>query len=1089
MPIRVNLKEIFPADSQEITVDKVNFNFNKLLELGVGDTGPQGVAGPQGAAGPTGLTGPEGQRGNEWLVDAVDPNTLTIPGLIDGDLYLNSATFDVWQYDETSSTWSIVSNIGTVINTYLSNAGSPFVRGSLGTSSPLDTRFITFAKRGDTYLDHVGDAIAGSLNASDNDILFLNNFDEDVLLNEPSFTPTLDFPVNIDTLFNSLLAIYVDHTQPVPAPTADQYGRYHIELGALYQDSENAPLESRLSAINTNLKIKFLKKDVSGSTSIPSTNYWINTAKFSLAPLEASGTGVIDQNARFDFVLPKYNNEDILNVVKDEVTVALGSAESLIELGGAPSIMADGIAISANYGMITMGILENLEALLPLPYSSGDANFGFFNLTTGLDGFFFNNTIVQTGGSITQLITNELGIVDDLSWPVAAVTTTNHYMNQGIFIGSNSIWTASGAGNTTSTTSVGVLARFDITNVIDPESTYDETGTQALGLLGTTGVDQHGHTYRDENGIVPKKLGLIKDVAEFGKYIVTVNGRSVSSSPSDFAIYETDSRFNQVNRIGGIFTDPQLEDAYRVHVNGRYAWVITNSTITTGPQVPGSPTQARLTAVDLLDPANPVIVDSFQDAELGSKYLDFKIYDNKAIVLRYTNYYDSGTPANSAHQLDLLTFDIFDPTSFSSITFETVTLGPPPSFPITVNTVPYSPQDTQLLASLTVNTTRTEYGSVSVQGRDVYVAWENSLYIVELDTASDLRSTTLISGETVYANDVVVRGRYAYVLVNYTDSTGAVQVYDISDKTSPLLVSETREAQLRNSSRLAINGKNIYIVSTQSGNRARLITLNINGIESPGANLGSTRTSDLHVIGNAHIKNNLQVKNSVNVGPGGLHIDEGVGLSSDSLIETSSNLGVITNILSDTTDDVYGHRTLITRGISLENVTGHSTVLEYATVLNSFTGIDLSITGTIGSGAQITTDVVGLDFTVSRYSNIGGSIYGSRIAIQPIPAGDVGDDSYGYYITSSADMDTNKSFYGFYVNLAGTNVSGVGKAYGIYAAGSTDNYLEGTTTIDDVLALTPRASDPSPATNGMIYYNSGTNKLRLYAGGAWTNLN
>ena len=76
MPIRVNLKEIFPSDPQEINVDKVNFNFNKLLELGIGTPGPIGLTGPQGAAGPTGLVGPQGDRGATWWVDAGDPNLL-----------------------------------------------------------------------------------------------------------------------------------------------------------------------------------------------------------------------------------------------------------------------------------------------------------------------------------------------------------------------------------------------------------------------------------------------------------------------------------------------------------------------------------------------------------------------------------------------------------------------------------------------------------------------------------------------------------------------------------------------------------------------------------------------------------------------------------------------------------------------------------------------------------------------------------------------------------------------------------------------------------------------------------------------------
>ena len=51
MPIRINLKELFSADDQAITVDKINFNFNKLLDLGIGDQGKRGFSGIEGAAG------------------------------------------------------------------------------------------------------------------------------------------------------------------------------------------------------------------------------------------------------------------------------------------------------------------------------------------------------------------------------------------------------------------------------------------------------------------------------------------------------------------------------------------------------------------------------------------------------------------------------------------------------------------------------------------------------------------------------------------------------------------------------------------------------------------------------------------------------------------------------------------------------------------------------------------------------------------------------------------------------------------------------------------------------------------------------
>ena len=146
MPIRVNLKEIFPSDPQEINVEKLNFNFNKLLELGVGSPGPIGLTGPQGPAGPIGLVGPQGDRGATWWVDSGDPNTLTFTGLIDGDLYLDqtSTAFEVYQYDDSTGTWNSVVSIAAIVNAYLSTAApSPFTTGPTGIPAS-NTKFVIF---------------------------------------------------------------------------------------------------------------------------------------------------------------------------------------------------------------------------------------------------------------------------------------------------------------------------------------------------------------------------------------------------------------------------------------------------------------------------------------------------------------------------------------------------------------------------------------------------------------------------------------------------------------------------------------------------------------------------------------------------------------------------------------------------------------------------------------------------------------------------------------------------------------------------------------------------------------------------------
>jgi hypothetical protein len=62
-----------------------------------GATGPPGVQGPQGPAGPTGSTGPAGVRGSVWVVQPNAPGV--VPGSLPGDMFLNSATGDIYQAD------------------------------------------------------------------------------------------------------------------------------------------------------------------------------------------------------------------------------------------------------------------------------------------------------------------------------------------------------------------------------------------------------------------------------------------------------------------------------------------------------------------------------------------------------------------------------------------------------------------------------------------------------------------------------------------------------------------------------------------------------------------------------------------------------------------------------------------------------------------------------------------------------------------------------------------------------------------------------------------------------------------------------
>ena len=61
----INLKEIFSSDSDQIKLDKVNYNFDQIVANGGGPQGPAGQVGPTGVQGTTGDQGPQGPQGSQ----------------------------------------------------------------------------------------------------------------------------------------------------------------------------------------------------------------------------------------------------------------------------------------------------------------------------------------------------------------------------------------------------------------------------------------------------------------------------------------------------------------------------------------------------------------------------------------------------------------------------------------------------------------------------------------------------------------------------------------------------------------------------------------------------------------------------------------------------------------------------------------------------------------------------------------------------------------------------------------------------------------------------------------------------------------
>ena len=102
----LNLQE---GDSQADVANKLNYNFNQIVNAGDGAYGPVGIPGAVGSYGATGITGPagfQGQRGNFWFVQETGPTA----GVTGGDYWIDLANdCEVFEWVKSDGAYSWVS--------------------------------------------------------------------------------------------------------------------------------------------------------------------------------------------------------------------------------------------------------------------------------------------------------------------------------------------------------------------------------------------------------------------------------------------------------------------------------------------------------------------------------------------------------------------------------------------------------------------------------------------------------------------------------------------------------------------------------------------------------------------------------------------------------------------------------------------------------------------------------------------------------------------------------------------------------------------------------------------------------------------
>jgi hypothetical protein len=827
MPIRINLKELFPADPQEITVDKINFNFNKLLELGIGDDGPIGQSGIRGAAGPSGNLGGQGLRGSTWYVDSVaNPNSLTITDLIAGDFYLNSTTFAVWQYDGTQ--WNFLFDLTQIINNYLAASPSPFQRG-IGIGSPDDDRFIRFARRDAFPNDQLGSSV------STNDTLFLNNFDEDSIspfVFGPALSPS-GTQIPTSDLYNSLLSIAVDGRTPLTQR------RYHLELGDLYVDGSDPKLTTK----DENLKVRFSKEASSGYD--PGILYY-GLASFSL-DTHSNLPGRVS-NGVFEWITPKYSALDSIDA--KNITL-IGSKYGLREFTSS-DLKADGLLFINDGGKISnIGIAEDF--LIPnYPSNTGyvinNATKSYLMLdpVDGIEAIYLDNTVYQDGGNIIQLGTSEprLNILYTLS-----NSSNSQYIAACI------------QGNTL----FSMISQLP--SNISSEGRYVETTIQNPNSGAGTPVSQ---TYSSNSSATPTGSG-VADLCAIGKNLYIVNNHpsvSFGSGACHFQILKIDESPNRARpALASKLFDNDLARAYRISPRGNHMIVATNalqydSGFSTFDQ------RGTLAAIDVSDSNSPKIVESYQDTTLNTRhaFLDLAVVDDFVYALTWEQSYPDSGLVNldlrvRVKQFDLTLLDSNEPTiifkSNSPNFFESLNI------PSSGANIVYQNQNKKGAICANKHWVYAGYSKTSSSHQIMICRLvENSNNPIQFNLFPILTLTSGLKEIT----DIECIGNTLFVLISPDNANGnsALIKLDISNPATPVKIWE--KEILYYSDKFIVSGKNIYVFSRSGVTTGRVYSIDFDGFYTTGAHIESLRSEKINITQDLLVGGSANIDNSLNVG-------------------------------------------------------------------------------------------------------------------------------------------------------------------------------------------------------------------------------
>lgn len=362
MSVSVNLQEVFSSDSQSNLTQKINFNFNQLLTLGLGEPGIQGPVGPQGPIGPAGPVGPQGSRGARVYSVQTTEDPISNPNLAqnseNGDLFIN--TREIYVKGVTiSGVWGEVVDFQSLINSQsLQDTYKVFQMGfGSGESTSRNAKFL---RTNGIDLSNSGLATSHpmyydiTVNPGNNTQLVLSNFDElktwriqtGALVQNNTESDDIHEYTSIAKIYSFLPSSLTGYRHQLELGSVDEIG---ISVGGNTQAYVLTPTEQNL---------KFRKYRVASSG--------LAGGIYNRADIDLSGP-VVSANST--------NGEIILSVNK-----RTGSATQLIEMGlTTAQILSDRLSSQA---LGTDGLIMSRGGTHHISFGFDDSLTSQFNLRT-----------------------------------------------------------------------------------------------------------------------------------------------------------------------------------------------------------------------------------------------------------------------------------------------------------------------------------------------------------------------------------------------------------------------------------------------------------------------------------------------------------------------------------------------------------------------------------------------------------------------------------------------------------------------------------------------------------------------------------